>query len=214
MRFAILLCALLAAPALAQSKYLRPLDASDPDMRSLMERFFELTPCSETDMGLCPEALGMLRGGGNRLARYLIRQHEENKREDLPNQVTYLRLLGHTESSVATDYLITLTTLESERLRNDPSLDPVDFQTTLEALGRTRAKAALPAVLAAFGNDHPEIQMRAINAAERIEAKNGPQPGVREELLELRARLPDTPDPNQPLQAALVAKLDRMLEVR
>jgi hypothetical protein len=70
----ILFVMALAVPGIAQE--VRPYDDSDPEMRSLIDAFFDLTPCGPPGGGICAEAQEMLRGRGDRLATYLIRQYE------------------------------------------------------------------------------------------------------------------------------------------
>jgi hypothetical protein len=211
MRFVIAFL-FLAAPALAQpSAFLRALDDSDPDMKSLMVRFFDSVPCSERNDGLCEEAHGLLTGGGDRLAAYLIRQHEANEREGFPDRVTYLRLLGYTESRTAYDYLAVLTAAEAKTLRENPGLDPFALQTALEALGRTRDLRALPAILELLDVSDPGIQQAALNAADRVQGKHGPRAEVRAKLEQMQEVLARSDAPETTDRIALEDKIRRVL---
>jgi hypothetical protein len=172
---------------------IRPPDDSDPEMRDLMLAFWELTPCGSEFHGLCPEALAMLRSGGDRLAHYLIRQIEANEREGYPDQGTYLRNLGQTESNVAYEQLI-----EWEAAK-EPAPPHYADETNriprlylLEALGRTRdprlARDLLPKLRTTA---NMEEQVRIIQAMGLMQAKHGEQPGVRAALEQLAADVAD-----------------------
>lgn len=156
---------------------LRPLDASDPEMKSLVERFFELTPCGARVNGLCEEALSLLREGGDRLAAYLIQQVEANDAEGFPNRGTYLRVLGHTESTTALHYLTNLVESRGRAFEEQgfPAHEP--YIAAIEALGRTRSLEASETALAILERSRdPGVQIRAINAFDRAQSKHGVQP--------------------------------------
>ena len=169
-------------------QYLRPLDDSDPEMKQLMEAFFELTPCGSLPHGICDDALQMLIGGGDRLAHYLIQQIEQNEAEGFPNRGTYLRLLGHTESEVAFVYLADL--LESRRAayaRGD--VDYQSYLVAIESLGRTRRVEVIDMVMPVLeDDDNAGFQNAAVNALDRVQVKHGPIPAVAAALRALKQR--------------------------
>lgn len=159
---------------------LRPLDDSDPEARARVEHFFASTPCGDvlTTGGVCDEALAILREGGDRLATYLIRQVEQNEAEGFPNQATYLRLLGSSESAVAVPYLQALVEKRAEALRRG-ELEREAYLHAIEALGRTRSPVVAETALGILeGSDDPQVQLRAINALDRVQAKHGAVPGA------------------------------------
>ncbi|RIL04565.1 MAG: hypothetical protein DCC71_13515 [Proteobacteria bacterium] len=172
--------------------YLRPLDDSDEASRALLQRFFETTPCGrggvESADGLCDEALALLRGGSDQLARYLIRQVEANEAEGFPNHGTYLRLLGLTESPVAVEYLQDQVSIRGEAFR-DAGLPVRDrYLSAIEALGRTRARAVADTALAILeSSEDPQVQLRAINAFDRVQRKHGVIAGAQERIRAVRA---------------------------
>jgi hypothetical protein len=174
--------------------YLRPLDDSDEASRALLQRFFEMTPCGrggvESADGLCDEALALLRGGGDPLARYLIRQVEANEAEGFPNQGTYLRLLGLTESPVAVEYLQDQVSIRGEAFR-DGGLPMQDrYLGAIEALGRTRARVVADTALAILESSvDPAVQLRAINAFDRVQRRHGPIAGADERIRAVRAAI-------------------------
>jgi hypothetical protein len=149
---------------------------ADPEMQALLIRYFEVTPCGTRMSGLCPEALALLEGGGDRLAAYLIVLAERSPE----NHRTFLRLLGHTESDRAYRYL-------AEALRRpDPRFDPI---TVIESLGRTRDRRVVADLAPRLMADaDPEVQLRIVNALDRVQAKHGPLPEVRSVLLEFDAK--------------------------
>lgn len=171
---------------------LRPLDDSDPEMKGLLGTFFEQTPCGNSATGLCEQAIALLRGGGDRLASYLITQYERNEAEGYPNHGTYLRLLGHSESKSACSYLTTLVRSRADALATDHSvLAHQHLIFAIEGLGNTRHLEAIDPALEMidrFGDDE-EIQIRAVNALDRVQSKHGEQARVRERLLALRVEL-------------------------
>lgn len=170
---------------------LRPLDDSDPESRAVMERFFERTPCSDSDVdsvdGLCDDALALLRGGGDRLAHYLIRQVEASEAERFPNQATYLRLLGFTESEVAVQYLTEEVRTRGEAAREGDSATRDRYLFAIESLGRTRDVAVGEIALRILETStDPEVQLRAINAIDRVQSKHGAIPGAAERIAKVR----------------------------
>lgn len=170
--------------------FLRAHDQSDPEMKQLLDQFFELTPCGDSATGLCPEALEMLRGGGDRLASYLITQHEQNELAGLPNRGTYLRLLGHTESNVAFQYLSRLVNSRRNDLEANPAQDKQPLIFAVEALGRTRDLRSVPILVALIDDfSDPEIRLRAVNAADRVQTKHGAQPEIVARLTLLQREL-------------------------
>lgn len=168
--------------------YLRPLDDSDPEMKKLMEAFFDLTPCGNLPHGICDDALQLLVGGSDRLARYLILQIEQNEAEGFPNRGTYLRLLGHTESEVAFVYLADL--LQSRRAayaRGDIAHQSYLF--AIESLGNTRRMEVIDTVMPVLEADaDPGLQNAAVNALDRVQVKHGPIPAVAAALRALEQR--------------------------
>lgn len=169
--------------------FLRPLDDTDPEMRRVVETFFERTPCGGTPTGECDEALQLLVGGGDRLARYLIRQIEANDAQGFPNRSTYLRLLGRTESPEAFDYLQRLVSARSAAYAEDAAAIHA-YLAALEALGRTRRLDVLPEVFPLLQRSHdPDVLIRAVNAADRVQSKHGSLPEVSAALTALRRRL-------------------------
>ncbi len=169
-------------------EYLRPLDDSNPEMKQLMEAFFELTPCGNAPHGICDDALQMLVGGGDRLARYLIQQVEQNEAEGFPNRGTYLRLLGHTETEVAFVYLADL--LQSRRAGYARgNIEHQSYLVAIESLGRTRRVEVIEKVMPVLeADDDPVFQNAAVNALDRVPVKHGPIPAVAVALRALEQR--------------------------
>ena len=160
---------------------LRPLDDSDTEARALMQRFFDMTPCGgesvESADGMCDHALELLRGGGDQLARYLVRQVEANEAEGFPNRGTYLRLLGLTESPVAVQYLQNEVATRRKAFEAGDGAAREQYLRSIEALGRTRAiEAAQTALVILQKSEDPEVQLRAVNAFDRAQARHGPLP--------------------------------------
>lgn len=175
--------------------FLRPLDDTDPEMKQLVESYFARTPCGVPPISTCEEALQILVGGGNRLARYLIRQIEANDAEGFPNRGTYLRLLGETESREAFDYLQRLLRARAAASGEDAASHQ-EYLTALEAFGRTRRLDVLPEVLPLLerSND-PDVLIRVVNGADRVQTRHGRLPEVTEALTALRRRL-DSHEPD------------------
>jgi hypothetical protein len=179
----------LMVPLSVKAQFLRPLDDSDPEMKQLLVHFFDLTPCGERVSGLCPEALALLKGGGDRLAAYLITQHEANEREGFPNRGTYLRLLGYTESETAFEYLVSL--LARQRESASDSADVTSLAYTIEALGRTRDLRVVPIALDVLDSSaNVELRGRALDALDRVQSRHGPQAEITTRLQALVAASP------------------------
>ena len=182
----ILLAALLMLAPSAAFSY----DDADPEMKTLLDTFFDLVPCPSpegapmTNSGLCPRALALLSGGSDRLATYLIRQYE-SAIEPVPpiSRWTYLRLLGHTESETAVLYLSALAQREADAYAANPADDSA-LRFALEGLGRTRDLRAIPVAFAVLDRfpDEDEVRLRALGALDRVQAKHGPQPAIRAKL--------------------------------
>jgi hypothetical protein len=170
---------------------LRPLDDSDPEMKALLGTFFAETPCGNSATGLCEQAIAPLRGGADRLASYLITQYERNEAEGYPNHGTYLRLLGHTESMSACSYLTTLVRSRADASAADQSvLAHQHLVFAIEGLGNTRQIEAIDPALEMIDRfQDEEVQIRAVNALDRIQSRHGEQARVRERLIALRAQL-------------------------
>jgi hypothetical protein len=201
---------------------LRPLDDSDPEMKALLGTFFQETPCGNSATGLCEEAIALLRGGGDRLASYLITQYERNEAEGYPNHGTYLRLLGHTESTSACSYLTTLAGSRADSFAADPSvLAHQHLIFAIEGLGNTRQMEAIDPTLQMIDRfEDEEVRIRAVNALDRIQSKHGEQARVRERLLALRAERDagaaanQTPTETEPVvseRSTLDWRLDKVL---
>lgn len=184
----LVLCMLIQAPAFAQSE--PPWDDSDPEMRALFTTFSETVPCGTSVTGLCEEALNLLRGGGDRMAAYLIRQPTP----PFPNpwrisRWSYIRYVGATESEIALNYLTLLATEEAETLEASPRADPLAFHTALEGLANTRDKRALSVaddMLERFPND-PQVRWRSVRIMQHVQWKHGPLPEVAARLDRLDA---------------------------
>jgi hypothetical protein len=149
-------------------------------MNALLDAFFELTPCGSQVSGMCTEALDMLRGGGDRLATHLIRQLDQPEPDSGSiDHDTYLQLLGHTESGTAVSYLSSLVEARADALEADPPQDSMPLIFAIEAVGKTRDLRAVPLVLGLIDRfDYPEIRIRAVNAADRVQATHGLQPEI------------------------------------
>jgi hypothetical protein len=180
----------------------RPFDDSDPEMRVLLEAFYDATPCRTEAHGPCPDAVELLRGGSDRLATYLIRQTEQARRERFPEDLTPLRLLGFTESRTAFLYLRDIVRWQTAELRKREAIPEEDrspgggcgnawigYMTALEALGRTRERE-VPAELVPLlqSIDSNSVRRRVVDALEQVQAKHGPLPEVERALEEERAR--------------------------
>jgi hypothetical protein len=185
----ILFVMALAVPGIAQE--VRPYDDSDPEMRSLLDAFFDLTPCGPPGAGICPEAQDMLRGGGDRLATYLIRQYEGPEPPPPLSRWTYLRLIGHTESTTAFDYLSTLVATQADSVSADPTTDTTTLTFALEGLGRTKDPRIVPQALALLDRfpQNPDVRIRAVGAVGFVQLKHGPQPEVITRLTALQTEL-------------------------
>lgn len=85
----------------------RPLDDSDPEMQMLAHLHFGGGGCNREGK-VCWEKLGPLRGGGDRLALYLIRQYEETVREGALGERRLLTAVGGTGSREGLRYLRSL----------------------------------------------------------------------------------------------------------
>jgi hypothetical protein len=176
-------------------KYLRPLDDSDREMRQLVETFFEVTPCGnrerESDLrdGICPEALGLLAGGGNRLAGYLIRQFEENEREGFPNRGTYLRLVAYTESDVATRYLLRLVDQREAAYRANGG-NPLDLVEAIGALGRTRQPETTERLVSFATGSDKQLQSTALSALRTLTTKQPLPATATQRLAAARSEVP------------------------
>jgi hypothetical protein len=181
----------LLSLVLATAVVAQPYDENDPEMNALLDAFFELTPCGPRVSGLCPEALDMLRGGGDRLAGYLIHQLElPEPTTGSINHDTYLQLLGHTESATAYTHLTSLVNSRADALAADSTQDSMPLIFAVEALGKTRDLRALPLVLALIDRfNNAELRIRAVNAADRIQAKHGPQAEITARLSALQAEM-------------------------
>jgi hypothetical protein len=243
-------------PPPSEGETLRPLDDSDPEMQALMQTFFDLTPCGTAVSGMCHEALELLTGGGDRLAAYLIRQHEQSEAEGFLNHSTYLRLLGHTESERAVTYLVAKVRASRAHYDSLPATagppppaavyrNPVtDGQTAaytapreaiaknearyayldaLDALGRTRSRAAIPELVPALGPGQEQFHISAMNGLDRVQSKHGALAEVADPLLALRERKEAEAAARRvanPAQAAVIdmmkdpvtSRLDRVLD--
>jgi hypothetical protein len=202
-----------------QGTLIQPLDDSDPEMKALIQRYYQIVPCrDEYTQVYCDEALAVLRSGADRLARYLIRHIEENDRGAYLNQGTYVLLLGRTESPVAYDYLrrrmLDAASQVEQRGRADEAYDRLQF--AFQGLGYT---PELPVIddavqmMARFPDD-TEITNLAVNALDRVQAGHGPQPRAEQALRAVQARLADAPadlDGDGDSPGGIRARVDRML---
>lgn len=184
-----LIALLLAMPALSEEGEVRPYDDSDLEMNALLDNFFDLTPCGADPSGLCPDALGLLRGGGDRLAVYLIAQLARPEPATGPiGYGTYTRLLGYTESTTAYLHLTELVEERAAALEADPAEDSMPLIFGIEGLGNTRDLRVLPVafnILDRFTD--PAVRIRALNALDRVQSKHGPQPEIAAKLGALQA---------------------------
>jgi hypothetical protein len=197
--------------------FVRPPDDSDPEMQTLVERYFELTPCGEPTQtfGLCEEALVLLRSGGDRLAEYLIVQAERSAAEGYPSESTYLEALGHTESPVAVAHLRSLVLARREAATAPQgSAERNRFLWALNGLGRTRAREAADLAIEVLETaEDPEVQIYAVNAFDRVQAKLGRLPDLQDRVRATRDRdaardtTPGLPNPWRLVQR----RLDRVL---
>jgi hypothetical protein len=187
----LVLVVFFPAPAFAQTE--PPWDNSDTEMRALFTTFSETVPCGTGVTGLCEEALALLRGGGDRLAEYLIRQPEP----PFPNPYrvsrwSYIRYVGATESETAVNYLTLLAAEEARKLEADPATDPLAFHTALEGLANTRDLRALAVaddMLERFPND-PHVRWRSVRIMEHVQWKHGVLPEVQARFAEIAAEAP------------------------
>jgi len=201
-----LFCLLLALPAAAQY------DDSDPEMKQLLDTFFDLTPCGTEVSGLCPESLALLRGGGDRLASYLIRQLDRPDPEGPISHGTYLRLLGHTESDTAFLYLAKLVETRADAFASDAESEPMSFIWAIEGLGNTRDIRAMPIVIALIERfPQPGLRIPAVNAADRIQVKNGEQAEIKAALEALDAELATSRSAAAPGATDLERRVDAVL---
>lgn len=115
---------------------LRPFDDSDPEMQALMNEVYENGGCARPGEP-CEAAAKLLRGGGDRLARYLIVQFTESLAAGYPNRLTYLSLIAYTNSNEGFRFV-------ASRVRAGPDLDLADYQNAARALAHTGHRDAIP----------------------------------------------------------------------
>lgn len=180
-----------------QGTIIQPLDDSDPEMKALIKRYYELVPCrDEYSLIECEKALAILRGGGDRLARYLIPHIDANDRAGFPDE-TYTQLLGRTESAIAYDFLRRrmLDSASQVEQRVGGSESRNRMLVALQSLGFTRALPAIDdaiAMMDRFPQD-TEVTNYAVNVLDRVVSKHGAQPRAEQALLAVRARFSDAP---------------------
>lgn len=78
-----------------QDEIMRPPDNSDPEMQMLWNEITH-TPSCNTVLVLCEPRLGKVKGGGDRLAKYLISQYELAEIRKKGTGDSYLRFVGAT----------------------------------------------------------------------------------------------------------------------
>ena len=118
----------------------RPFDSSDRDMQQLMDSLHDGGSCGKDPGQRCSETEARFAAGGDRLARYLIRQFEAGLSEGYPNRVTYLSYIAYTHSEVGFQYI-------ADRVRNRSGLSEDDAENSIHALGRTADARAIDETL-------------------------------------------------------------------
>lgn len=180
-----------------QGTIIQPLDDSDPEMKALIQQYYQLVPCrDEHDLIHCENALTILRGGGDRLARYLIPHIEANDRAGFPDE-TYTQLLGRTESANAYEYLRKRMLHGASQVEQRAGGEAAHNRmlVALQSVGYTRALPAIDdaiAMMERFPKD-VEITNYAVNVLDRVVSKHGPQPRAEQALRAVQARFADAP---------------------
>ncbi len=139
-----------ADPPRPSVKHNRPLDDSDPEMKE----YFSSIPG-----GGCGNELYFNRyfrrervhrkfvAGGDRLARYFIRQYQASVDEGYVDSAGFLRYAAYTTSETAFSFIARL--LEEARQRRDRAV----FRDALVALSRTEQPGAIDIALAVLATD-------------------------------------------------------------
>ena len=166
----------------------RPLDDSDPEMRDLAQRFFGQGACNRGPGGRCPEAAQPLVDGGDRMARYLIRQYEQSLAEGYPDTATLMTAIGGTASPIGTSYVV-------ERVERPRDETEADF--ALSALQECRSGRAVDAALRLLDRaprDDWRSRVQAVRAVE-INLREGKleRPDALERLREISGRQDGSP---------------------
>jgi len=180
----------------------RPLDDSDPEMRDLAQRFFGQGACNRGPGGRCPEAAQPLVDGGDRMARYLIRQYEQSLAEGYPDTATLMTAIGGTASTTGTSYVVE----KVERPRDETEAD-----FALSALQECRSGRAVDAALRLLERvprDDWRNRVQAVRAIE-INIRDGKleRPDAVERLREISAR-PDA----SPVERTVAGRALRAIE--
>jgi hypothetical protein len=128
----------------------------------------------------CQAAADLLQIGGDRLARYLIRQFEASLTDGYPNRLTYLSLIAETRSEVGFEYVL-------DRVRRKDDLPLEDWRYAARALSYTGRDAAVDEALQLLDTQtDPAVLTSAVNTLWRVaEAQDELRPDTLARLLEL-----------------------------
>ena len=159
----------------------RPLDDSDPEMQQLMKQVYAVGGCAQPGRP-CQPAVDLVRGGGDRLAAYLITQYERTLEDGYSNWVTYLTLVGETQSDTGFEFI-------SQRLERQPDLSIEERRALITALSHTAHEEAIDIALGILGSESDVGMLnRSVNVLWRVSIDVGHlRPDVRDLLLERRA---------------------------
>lgn len=116
----------------------------------------------------CPPVEEIFREGGDRLASYMIRQHEVSVREGYAETLTYLSYIGYTESDTAFEYL-------RDRLRDRRSFPKKYNRNVIRALGHTADERVMDEAMRLFEEESTDADYRAdaLRALVRTMEKTG-----------------------------------------
>lgn len=135
-------------------------DASDQQMQQLIQYALDTTGC-RIDQPDCPGLAEQLRGGGDRLASYLIDQYRQAG-QDQPASQALLDLAAGTRSQAAFEYL-------EDQLTHPERAGPEGARQAANALGAAPEVATMSIVIRAWDRypDDVSLRMALVDAWER-----------------------------------------------
>ncbi len=150
-------------------------------MQQLMKQVYAVGGCAQPGRP-CQPAVDLVRGGGDRLAAYLITQYERTLEDGYSNWVTYLTLVGETQSDTGFEFI-------SQRLERQPDLSIEERRALITALSHTAHEEAIDIALGILGSESDVGMLnRSVNVLWRVSIDVGHlRPDVRDLLLERRA---------------------------
>jgi hypothetical protein len=121
------------SPPSGNAALVRPYDDSDHEMQGLAQSL--LVPCETAPLQPCEDARQRYESGGDRLARYYMRQWEEGIEEGYKPDYGIFEYIGYTRSPVGFQFLVNMYMTDS--------IDPLTRQWVARGLLRAKNPAAI-----------------------------------------------------------------------